>query len=175
VSYFIYSEVSREQGAVGTPSAQAGAVPGQTSLDIAPFERAVEENPNDPQAVLELANVLQDSRNFPRAVEMYKRYLETDPDNPNARVDLGICYFELGREDTIHGGTFFAAAIREMGIAHEKHPDHQHAAFNLGIVNLSIGNLEESSKWFRRAVETDESSNLGKRAKDLLEQHQMTE
>jgi Tfp pilus assembly protein PilF len=50
-------------------------------------------------------------------------------------------------------------------------PTHQPAAFNLGIVNLHMGNLEESNKWFKRAVELDGSSELGMRAQNILQKH----
>ncbi len=175
VAYFVSSEVSRDRAGVESRLPQGGAAPGMSSPDVAPFEQAVEENPGDPQALLKLANVLQDSRDFPRAIEFYKKYLEIDADNPDARVDLGICYFELARADTIHGGAFYEAAIQEMETVFKQHPTHQHAAFNLGIVHLAFGDLKQSSRWFRQAVEVDASSDLGVRAKHLLEQHAMTQ
>jgi hypothetical protein len=88
---------------------------------------------------------------------------------------MGICYFELARVDTIHGATFYAAAVQEMETVYEQHPHHQHAAFNLGIVHLNFGDLDASTMWLRRAVEVDASSDLGVRAEHLLEQHAITE
>ena len=175
VAYFVSSEVSRDRAGMESRPPQGGAAPGMSSPDVAPFEQAVEENPGDPQALLKLANVLHDSKDFPRAIEFYKKYLEIEADNPDARVDLGICYFELARADTIHGGAFYEAAIQEMETVFKQHPTHQHAAFNLGIVHLTFGDLKESNRWFRRAVEVDASSDLGVRAKHLLEQHAMTQ
>ncbi|MGB6120542.1 MAG: tetratricopeptide repeat protein [Bacteroidota bacterium] len=174
-AYFVYSEVSRDLPVGESRPLQGETTPGQMSVDVAALELAVEENPGDPQAMLKLANALQYTRDFPRAIEYYKKYLMVETDNPDARVDLGICYFELARADTIHGGGFYEAAIQEMETVIEQHPHHQHAAFNLGIVHLSFGDLDESIRWFRRAVEVDESSDLGLRAKRLLEQHAMTE
>jgi len=174
-AYFVYSEISRDLPVAEGRPPPGETAPGQTSEDIASLELAVQENPGDPQALLKLANVLQDTRDFPRAIGYYKKYLEIKTDNPDARVDMGICYFELARADTIHGGGFYEAAIKEMETVFEQHPHHQHAAFNLGIVYLSFGDLDASNRWFQRAVEVDESSDLGLRAKRLLEQHAMTE
>jgi tetratricopeptide (TPR) repeat protein len=175
VAYFVYSEVSRDLPVAENRARPGETPPGQVLVDIGRLEQAVQENPGDPRALLELANVLQDTRDFPRAIGFYKEYLELDPDNPDARVDMGICYFELARTDSVHGATFYAAAIQEMETAFEQHPHHQHAAFNLAIVHLHFGTLDESNRWLRRAIEVDESSDLGVRAKGLLEQHAMTE
>jgi len=40
---------------------------------------------------------------------------------------------------------------------------HQPSAFNLGVVYLHLSELEESNKWFRKAVEINRESDLGKR------------
>jgi len=164
-----WSELSRDSS---MPAAQSAA-PQQAEemIDLAPLEQAVAENPGDVHARLRLANALQDNGVYGRAIELYKDYLETHPEDPNARVDLGICYFELARTDSIHGAAFLDRAIKEMRAAIEGTPDHQPAAFNLGIVYLTAGNLEESTRWFERAVALDSSSALGRRAGQMLQQH----
>jgi Tfp pilus assembly protein PilF len=62
-----------------------------------------------------------------------------------------------------------------MELAFKKRPDHQPAAFNLGVVSLAMGDLESSNRWFRRAVELNPSSGLGREAKRILEQHSVTQ
>ena len=84
---------------------------------------------------------------------------------------MGICYFELARTDSIHSGAFLDLAITEMRKTLESAPKHQPAAFNLGIVYLTAGNLEESTRWFKQAVALDSTSSLGQRARQMLEQH----
>jgi hypothetical protein len=66
-------------------------------------------------------------------------------------------------------------AVQEMELALKYRPDHQPAAFNLGIVHLTMGELETSNRWFSRAVELNPSSELGVRAKRILEQHTITQ
>ena len=66
-------------------------------------------------------------------------------------------------------------AVEAVELALKKHPDHQPAAFNLGIVTLTMGDLETSNKWFKRTVELNPSSDLGTRAKRILEQHSVTQ
>jgi len=172
VAYLVYTEVS---GDGRQPVASKSSVPPVQSMPavppIEPFEKAVAANPDDPNALLQLANVLHDNRAFGRAIETYKMYLAKVPKNSDARVDMGICYFQLAQEDSINAGRLFPLALQEMETAYKANPNHQPAAFNLGIVNLNIGNLQESNKWFKRAVELNKNSDLGARAQRILDQH----
>lgn len=186
VGYFIYDEVQRNSRSPGNvqstplnfPSQQASpSPPSKDVLDaIARLEETVKNNPNDPGAKLLLANALHDGaihdgRLFPRAIEAYRNYLKDKPGDPNARVDLGICYFELGKIDSAQSAGLFAQAIDEMERTLKSNPKHQAGAFNLGIVYLYSGNMLESNKWLKKAVDLNPESDLGKRAKTILEQH----
>ena len=91
--------------------------------------------------------------------------------DPNARVDLGICYFELGKIDSTQSAALFSQAINEMESTLKNNPKHQPGAFNLGIVYLYSGDMKESNKWLQKTVELNPESDLGKRAKAILEQH----
>ena len=78
-------------------------------------------------------------------------------------------------QDSSNAARYFAQAIQEMRTVAESSPRHQPAAFNLGIVNLHMGNLEESNKWFKRAVELGKSTDLGMRAEKILQQHSFSQ
>ena len=188
IGVFVYIELQRENPAgagqqqqvsqMQFPAAQTPSTPpSQEILDaIARLEKTVQDSPNDVGARLLLANALHDGAIhdgslFPRAIDAYKKYLKTKPGDPNARVDLGICYFELGKIDSTQSATLFSMAIDEMEAAVKSSPSHQAGAFNLGIVYLYSGNLKESNKWLQKTVELNAESDLGKRAKAILEQH----
>ncbi len=186
---FIYLEVTRQTGdasGAGTPmqfpaNQQSPTPPSKELLQaIDHFEHLVQDNPNDAGARLKLANSLHDaSMNDPkyltRAIEAYKQYLKQMPGDPNARVDLGICYFELGKIDTARTASLYAIAINEMETAVKNSPNHQPGAFNLGIVNLYAGNLQASNNWLKKAAELNPDSDLGRRAKSIVEQHLQAE
>ncbi len=177
VGFFVYAEITKDRPQIQQHvhedlSAEAAGV----VREIEQLQKTVNENPNDAGSMLRLANLLhdhsrQDSRLLFRAREAYKSYLALNPGNPDARVDLGIVYFELAQVDTTNARQLFGKAIDEMHTAARAHPEHQAAAFNLGIVNLHAGNTDESSLWFRKAIEINPESDLGTRAKRLLEQH----
>lgn len=179
VVFFAYTELKRPQPvAQALQSGQADPVTDFTGMEqeIGRLQQIVDANPSDHESLLRLANMLHDAgirdpQYLLRAIDSYKKYLTVHSANAEARVDLGICYFELARRDTVHSAQLYATAIREMEAAITEHPSHQAAAFNLGVVNLHAGNLEKSTKWFKRAVEIDPRTPLASRARELSEQH----
>ncbi len=142
--------------------------------EVEALQKTIESNPTNEQALLRLANLYYDMRMFARAIMMYDRYLEINPSNPNARVDLGISYFEMALADSVNREQYFTTAKNEMKKALEFNPQHQLAQYNLGMVSLHSGDFEESNQWFQRCAETDSSSEVGKRAQQLIKQHSFT-
>ena len=130
--------------------------------DIAALQKNVDANPKNAELLLQLANALHDAKFMPRAIETYKKYLLLKPSDPDARVDMAICYFESGDSPT---------ALKEMKTALKYDPKHQMAMFNMGIVNLNQGNLEQSNEWFTKTVAIDPKSQIAQRAQQILSQH----
>ena len=178
--FFLYSELNRHSpSAASSSSLHPPSVAAAATEEIQRLEESIRRNPSDAASMLRLANLLhdnglQDPHSLVHAIEMYQRYLSLDPGNPDARVDLGICYFELARVDSVRAGALYADAAREMEKAFAEHPKHQTAAFNLGVVHLNAGDLEQSREWFQKAIEIQPGSALELRAKELLDQHFIT-
>jgi uncharacterized membrane protein YvbJ len=130
--------------------------------EINKLETAVTANPDDLESTLHLAHLLQDSGLYEKAINNYNKYLTKNPENADARVDMAICYYNLGDNTT---------AISEMESALKYQPKHQIAHLNLGIVNLASRNISASKDWFQKTVELDPNSEAGKRAQELLTSH----
>jgi len=126
------------------------------------LEAKLKLNPEDHKTLLELAHLKNDSGLFEQAIVNYKSYLEHHPDDADARIDMGVCYFNL-RD--------FENAKKEMMKALEYAPRHQIGHLNLGVVTLSAGNLAESKDWFKKAIEIDPNTEAAKRAEELLKSH----
>lgn len=177
VGVLAYVELSRDHAPTAAPAAASAPMTmppmmqQQPAVDIAALEAAVKVSPNDTKTVLALANGLHDNGEYLRAVEVYTKYLKTHPKDPDARVDMGVCYYQLGMQDTVNTARYFALAITEMEAALRGTPTHQPAAFNLGVVNLQKGDLDISNRWFRKAVELGPTTDLGTRAQRMLQQH----
>ncbi len=143
---------------------------------IEQMEKQVKANPENLEQTLQLANFLSDNRFYDKAIAYYQQYLKQRPKDTNARVDMGICYKEIGDYDQ---------AMREMKQALDDDPKHLFATFNLGIVSLDKAKtymdqgqtdkanemVKESSDWFQKTVALAPNSEVGKRAQQLLSQH----
>jgi cytochrome c-type biogenesis protein CcmH/NrfG len=179
VGIIVYTQWDRTSGSQSSTRTEAGsgqssalpASPGANAADIFQAQQALAADPNNPGLMLRLANVLHDNGQYLKAVESYRKYLALHPEDPDARVDLGICYYQLGLADSSRGRESFGVAIREMREALRHTPRHQPAAFNLGVVFLQMENLDSSNYWFHRVVEFDKSSELGLRAQRILKEH----
>jgi len=126
------------------------------------LETKIKQNPEDYTSILQLAHLKNDSGLFEAAISNYKIYLDKNPKDADARVDMGVCYFNL--QD-------FPNAIKEMETALKYVPDHQIAHLNLGVVNLSAGNIEKSKEWLKKAFDLNPTSEVGKKAEQLLNNH----
>ena len=144
------------------PISQPMSAPMQLPIEIQELEKSVAANPDDMSLTLQLANSFHDALLYEKAIPYYKTYLIMNPKDADARVDMGICYKELGN---------FAEAKNEMKTALSYVPNHLNAHFNLGIVFLSEGNLTESNTWFKKTVALNPASEVGKRAQQLISQH----
>jgi Tfp pilus assembly protein PilF len=168
ISYIAESGARQPSTAAQQPSTaaqqqmqgQGQQAPAGPSLDqINAARKAVEAKPNDEAAILNLSHLLHDARMFDQAIVMYQRYLRINPDNPDAQVDLGVCYFSLGQYD---------AAKKEMLEAVGRHPDHQLGHFNLGIVTLAKGDTTESREWLRKTIAMNPGSTVSRNAETIL-------
>ena len=88
----------------------------QNVQEISELENIVKANPENYDAMLRLAHLLNDSGFDQRAVNYYEKYLEQDSENADVLVDLGVSYFEMGNH---------AKAIENMEKAVSVNPRHQ--------------------------------------------------
>jgi tetratricopeptide (TPR) repeat protein len=143
---------------------EPAALTGQPNVDLDRLATAsdyLENHPEDLATRLQYANDLHDSKLLDQAIAQYKIYLDTDPKNADARVDLGICYFELKK---------YELAIQEMETAVIDNPGHQLGHYNLGIVNLNAGNRDAARAWLIKARDLAPTSQYGINATQLLQQ-----
>ena len=126
------------------------------------LKSVVENNPKDLNSLSTWANMMHDAGTLDEAVLYYKKYLVQKENDADARVDMGICFFEMGD---------IASAMKEMETALTYSPNHQKAHFNIGIISLNNGDLKKSNEYFKKCYEIDPLSPTGKQAKEILDQH----
>jgi len=162
VLFYFIAVKRNEPNPMASGSATQNAVSPTLVQDIEQLRKRVDSDSTDTGTMLRLANLLHDGKFMDQAIIYYRKYLALNEKDPDARVDLGICYFEHGDK---------GRAIAEMKKALTYAPKHQLALFNLGIVNLSSGNLEEAGGWFRKCIDVAPGTETARRAQELISQH----
>jgi Flp pilus assembly protein TadD len=112
-----------DAAAAGSAPAAGGGAPGMQAIQE--LKAYVEKNPNDAKAVLQLANLNYDIRNWKRAQELYHHYLELKPNDPDVLTDLGITYRYT--QD-------FDKSLQQFQQAQKAAPDHWQAYYNEIVV-----------------------------------------
>lgn len=114
--------------ASGDPHAGLGtpATPVPQVADINRLRAVLEQDPENRDALLTLANLNFDIGAWDRAVELYQRYLTLDSSNPDVLTDLGIALRSLGRPDE---------ALERFREANRLRPDHWQSLFNEAVVH----------------------------------------
>ena len=178
IAIVVYAQFSKPGAAPAAPpsaSMQTSSFPAKTEpteAQLSALQTAVEANPDDQTSLLQLSNALYDAGQWGRAVGFYQKYLKLAPKDADARVDLGICFYQLGLGvDSANATAEFQKAVASMRSGFTVAPTHQAAAFNLGIVFLQMGDLDSSNAWFKRCVSLNKDSDLGAKASRMLEQH----
>jgi Flp pilus assembly protein TadD len=111
------------------PGAQAGAAGQPPMEEILRLRDHVAKNPGDADAVIRLANLNFDIRNWARARELYEQYLKLRPGEPDVLSDLGVTYFEMGDAP---------GAIAHFDRAQALSPDHWQSRFNEVFVRAAV-------------------------------------
>jgi len=93
--------------------------------EIQRLRAEVEKNPNDADALLQLANLNYDIKSWQRAADLYERFLVLRPENPDVLTDLGVTLRELGRT---------ADALERFDRAAALAPTHWQSRFNQAVV-----------------------------------------
>ncbi len=112
--------------------------------------------------LLRAANLYDDAKEHATAAQLYARYLELDPNNPDARVDYAIALINQGLQ---------REGVTEMRRVVDEHPTHQKAHLNLGILYAQIERWDEAKKLWQIALNLNPNNDAGKRAAELLSRY----
>ncbi len=93
--------------------------------EIANYKEILRKDPNNLQAIINIANLYFDTRQDLLAIENYRKALAIDPANVNVRTDLAVCYRRTGNPDK---------AVEELKKAISTNPRHAQSRYNLGVI-----------------------------------------
>jgi len=159
----VYSEQNTIPTSVqNIPQAQQQKVDLAKFNEINQLESELASDSKNSEKLLRLANLTHDAGLFDKSIKNYELYLALKPNDTDARVDMGVCYFELKNYDKAE--EIFLASIKRS-------PKHQIAHLNLGVVHLSKGNVDKAKEWLEKCIALGEHTDVGHRASELLKTH----
>jgi cytochrome c-type biogenesis protein CcmH/NrfG len=128
---------------------------------IAEQRKVVEENPNDLDAVLLLANILGNSGHLTEAITYYEKAANLAPDDASVRLDFARALAD---------GDMQSDAELQFQKVLELEPNNQAALFYLAelYVGWDPDRKSEAIPLYQQSIEVDPDSFLASQAKDRL-------
>jgi tetratricopeptide (TPR) repeat protein len=108
--------------------------------------KALDLNPNNPQAHYTLARTLEGKRMLDQAASHLSEAVRLDPNYADARYNLAAAMLRAGKPDE---------AIRHLTMIVQREPDHAQAQQSLGAILLTKGILEDAESHLSEAVRLD--------------------
>jgi tetratricopeptide (TPR) repeat protein len=127
------------QAPAGGSDANAAAAQGggPAMAEIQQLRDYVEKNPNDANAVRQLADLNFNISNWGRAQELYAHYLELKPNDADVMTDLGITYRETQQYDK---------ALDLFRRSKQVDPNHWQSLYNEVVVLMDMKKNDEANQ-----------------------------
>jgi tetratricopeptide (TPR) repeat protein len=159
-----------------------GILLGEGKLEeaLAEYGKALEIQPDDPDARNDLGLALFRNGQTDEAIAQYRRALEIKPGDHAAHYNLGLAFFKKGELDeaiaqfqkalelrpdspdmlltlgmALSSKGDKAAAVGQYRKALEISPDYEAARYNLGFALSEMGDLDEAIAQYQKVLETD--------------------
>jgi cytochrome c-type biogenesis protein CcmH/NrfG len=139
------------------------AAPAATGADTAAaLQQALARNPNDMTALVGLANIAYQGRDWSQAIDLYERALVQDPHNVDVLVHVAAAQLYDVR---------FADAKQSLQQAVQLAPDRTDAHLLLGLAlsRQSPPDMTGAQAEWKRVIALAPGSDIAKQAQDLLD------
>lgn len=115
------------EAAGGDPAGTPGGPPNGAPMmaEVRDLEDRLAKDPKDPVALRRLGDLNFDISNWQKAEDLYSRYLEVRPDDPDVMTDLGV---------TLRGLKEFDRALEIFQRVEKVAPDHWQSLYNQVVV-----------------------------------------
>jgi cytochrome c-type biogenesis protein CcmH/NrfG len=134
-----------------------------TSKLVPTYEAKLQQDPNDFNTMLILANILQNRAEFPEAISWYQKAVELQPNNVDARLAFGQCLASYGQ---LYDAEAQYKKVLELDSKNVK------AEYYLGELykRWNPPRTEEAKIHYARASELEPEGSYGRAARDALNQ-----
>lgn len=150
-------------GALGGNGANTALTPGRPEANLVPtYEARLRENPNDAQAMVILANILQNNGDYPGAIAWYERAVAQRPGDVETRLAFGQALASYGK--------LFDAEVQYQK-ALELQPTSARAEYLLGLLDerWNPPRTDEAKAHYERASRLEPEGGSGRAARAALQ------
>jgi tetratricopeptide (TPR) repeat protein len=142
------------------------------------LEQALNLSPTNPKFQRKLASTLSqkgyqlyNKDDFLGAIELFKKSVEYEPNNPEYFRNLGWSYLELGTRKKNRGESY-ESYFKDAESAHQKavqiDPDFAGAYYGLGYVYVRQNKINDAIINFRKAISTQPDSEWASKSQKVL-------
>lgn len=161
---FFHGVTAREHTEAPQSSAapQAAADPAATrEHEFKMLTQQLAKKPDHAPVLFRLAQIARESGRLQEAADYFRKATAAEPDNVDARLELGRTLYELGDQK---GG--LAETLKIL----EQKPGHVDALYNAGAIYANSGDLEKAKQYWREAVRAGAATESGTKARNALQQ-----
>ncbi|TYB30336.1 MAG: tetratricopeptide repeat protein [Candidatus Mcinerneyibacterium aminivorans] len=124
----------------------------------------LEDNPNNVDLLLQIAETYYDKEDFKNSIRFYQRITELDEENEKAYFNLGAIYGKLALEDIqvdeywedhTDEEDFFENAIKNYMNCVEINPENKYAYNNLAIIYDALDWQDKAKEMIEKSLEID--------------------
>ena len=146
IGFYKSNEDRRSSGKVQTflPEIGLKETPAESILTEDSSKKAIELNPRNDQAYIELGAFYLGQGKFPQAEDLFKKAIELNPKNDFAYIELRAFYREQGK---------FPQVEDLLKKVIELNPRNDHAYVELGELYRDQGKFRQAEDLFKKAVE----------------------
>jgi tetratricopeptide (TPR) repeat protein len=98
---------------------------------------------------------------YQKAIEIFKKIIEIEPNNYRVLYNIGIAYFNLGNMEN---------ALKACNEAIKIKPDYQHCYYNIGLIYETMEDWKKALRYYNKALEIDPNFTYALHSKHLINQ-----
>lgn len=144
--FYYYRGVSLEKG-------------GNIEGALEDYKKSSELKPDFVLPISRTGNVYAKNKDFPKAIEFYKKAMEAGERDTTIWYNYGVCLLNLGDKDN-------ARTVFEKLLSQD--PNYSDAYYYLGIIYLNLGDAEKAKELLTKFVEMDSENKNAATAKEIL-------
>lgn len=125
----------------------------------------LKSDPDNYDLIVQSGNAFHDIGRYNQAIRYYKK-ANTIQLVEDVIIDLGVCYFNLGKLDSAL--TIIEKALRQ-------NPDHKQGLYNIGIVLFNLGNINGALDNWQHLIHTHPNTSEADRVQQYINEIKNTQ